>query len=58
METGTKITAKVHHKTRGGTIIEETEKGYLAEFHCPDRVARTLTKEEFVLSENYSSGDV
>ena len=73
METGTQITARVHNKIREGEIIEETEKGYLAEFHCPEgvvaeinsgrfvtveRVRRELTKGDFVRSENYSSGDV
>ena len=58
METGTQITAKVHNKVRDGTIIEETEKGYLAEFYCPERVTRTLTKGDFVRSENYSKGDL
>lgn len=58
METNTKITARVHNKVRGGEIIEETENGYLAEFYCPERVTKTLTKGDFVLSENYSKGDL
>ena len=58
METGTQITANVHNKVRRGQIIEETENGYLAEFYCPERATRTLTKDEFVLSENYSNGDL
>jgi hypothetical protein len=58
VETGTQITARVHNKVRGGEIIEETQNGYRAEFHCPERVTRTLHRDEFVRSDNYSSGDV
>jgi len=59
LEKGTKITANINGKVRGGEILEVVDGNrILAEFYTPSRVERLLEKNDFVLSKNYQRGQL
>lgn len=54
---GAKITARINSKLRGGEVIELHSDGSItAEFYTPSRIVQRLEEDQFVLSEDYATG--